>query len=74
MAILINTRSQLFTKAAALAIEFNHFIFLDTGHSCARPKLFPPVCWLSEVSGQREITFKGLRTYYRAVSGVAGGR
>lgn len=53
-------------------MELHHLIFLDTGRSCERPELPPPGCWLLKVSRQREITFKGLRTYDRAVSGAAG--
>lgn len=71
--ILINAQQQQFIKAAVFVMELHQLIFLDTESSCKRPKLSPPGCWLLKVSRQREITFKGLRTYYRAVSGAAGG-
>lgn len=71
--ILIKAEQQRFIKAAVFVMEFHQLIFLDTGRSCERPQLSLPVCWLLKVSGHREITFKGLRTYYRAVSGAAGG-
>lgn len=62
-----------FLKAAVFVMELHQLIFLGTGRSCERPQLSLPVCWLLKVSGHSEITFKGLRTYYRAVSGAAGG-
>lgn len=73
--ILIKAEQQRFIKAAVFVMELHQLIFLDTGRSCERPQLSLPVCWLLKASGhtEREITFKGLRTYYRAVSGAAGG-
>lgn len=71
--ILIKAQQQRFFKAPVFVMVLQQLIFLDTGRSCERSQLSLLLCWLLEVSGHREITFKGLHTYYRAVSGAAGG-
>lgn len=64
---------QPFIMAVVFVMELRHLIFLDTERSCERPQLSPPCFGLLKVSRQGEITFKGFRTYYRAVRGAAGG-